>query len=264
MMKNWIFTLVTCILLTMFGVLLVLDNLGLTGERYIAAHFIRALAATGLVVYVVLALCPMVPKYKNGTGRTFLLGEIVILLVTATAQLGVMAFDIPFISEQEVFSVLAFAVWLRTFVLIVRAYLVQGKIDTISNNEKAAEEENDEKDENKKKTAVLSVTPLWKFCAYLVLGAIGVWQMVDPLIKTSAMVYCIAAASGVFAIIFAVFTVQNHQARPKKENKTAAVPEGEAVAVLPEGDAAAFAGASAPALSEDPASGETSFEHEVK
>ena len=65
LMRNWIFTLVVCILLAMFAVLLLLDNLGVTGEKYIAYQVIHVMTAVALAIYVILALCPMVPRERG-------------------------------------------------------------------------------------------------------------------------------------------------------------------------------------------------------
>ena len=209
-MKNWIFTLIACILLVMFAVLLLLDNLGVLGERYIAYHFIHILTAVALAVYVILALCPMVPRYKGGSGRTFLLAEIAILAVTVVSQIGVAFFgDIPWLSDLEVCSVLGLALWLRTFVLIVRAYLLQGM--------PAPEATEKETDASVKPFARV---PLWRLCVYILCASVGVWQMVQPTIRDKHFIYCIAAVTAVFATIFAVLTVQNQKewrkTHPKK------------------------------------------------
>ena len=57
------------------------------------------------------------------------------------------------------------------------------------------------------------------------MGAIGVWQMVRPLIEDRYFVFAIAAVAAIFAVIFAVFTVQNHKALPKKPKKEKKVAE---------------------------------------
>lgn len=234
LVKNWIFTLVVCILLTLFAVLLVIDNLGLIGERYIAYTVIHVLTAVALIIYIILALFPQVPRYKNNSGRLFLLAEIAILLLTAVVQIGVELFrDFPVLSDLQVWSVLALAVWLRVTVLTVRAYMLQGIVPAVPLVAEAAPEAPQAAPEaataaSDSATATEPATaentpvrvPLWRVCLYLLLGAISVWQIVTPLVKDKDFVFGLAAATAVFATIFAVFTVQNQKvwraAHPKK------------------------------------------------
>ena len=230
LVKNWIFTLIVCILLAMFAVLLVIDNLGLLGERYVAYSVLHVLTAVALAVYVVLALCPMVPRYKNGSGRLFLLIEIAVLLVTVVSQIGVEFFrDLPLLSDLPVCSVLGLALWLRASVLTLRAYLLQG----IAANVPLVAEQTDAP-----APADPVRVPLWRVCLYILLGAVGVWQMVSPLIKDKHIVYGIAAAAAVFATIFAVLTVQNQKewrkTHPKPVKQPVPVPvAAEDQAVVP-------------------------------
>lgn len=219
LVKNRIFTLIVCILLTMFAVLLVIDNLGLIGERYIAFHVIHVLTAVALIVYVVLALCPMVPRYKNNSGRIFLLVEIAVLLVTAVAQIGVELFrDLPILSDLQVWAVLGLAVWLRATVLTIRAYLLQGAVPAVP---LVAEAEVKEPSATPVAPAepAEGAAPLWRVCLYLLLSAVGVWQIARP-VDDKYFIYGLIGATAVFATIFAVFTVQNQrvwrEAHPKK------------------------------------------------
>ena len=241
LVKNWIFTLIVCILLAMFAVLLVIDNLGLLGERYVAYSVLHVLTAVALAVYVVLALCPMVPRYKNGSGRLFLLIEIAVLLVTVVSQIGVEFFrDLPLLSDLPVCSVLGLALWLRASVLTLRAYLLQG----IAANVPLVAEQTDAP-----APAAPVRVPLWRVCLYILLGAVGVWQMVSPLIKDKHIVYGIAAAAAVFATIFAVLTVQNQKEWRKTHPKPVKLPvpvAAEDQAVVPV-EAPAEEGAPAPA-----------------
>jgi hypothetical protein len=267
-MKNWIFTLVTCILLTILSVLMFLDGAGV-GDLYIGRGIIHMLTAVSLLIYVVLALCPLVPKYHTRSGRTFLIGEIVILTVTAVAQVGIEVFNnIPVLSKLAVCSVLGLAVWLRSSVMIVRAYLVQGIVkpteqaDGAKEDQLAGEQAEETQQKKKKKTLrTLVRTPLWRLCTYILMGAIGVWQMVRPLIEDRYFVFAIAAVAGVFAIIFAVFTVQNHKAlppKPKKEKKAPAPKNepSEPVELLPVLPAPAEEKASAEETAEDKGEGD--------
>ena len=285
LIKNWIFTLVTCILLAILSVLMFLDGAGV-GDLFIGQRIIHVLTAVSLLIYVILALCPMVPKYHTRSGRSFLLIEIVVLIVTAIAQIGVELFnDIPWISDLAVCSVLGLALWLRAFVLIVRAYLVQGIVmPAPKEGESAPVAENveapilpeaeleakEDGDEKKKTLKALVRTPLWKLCIYILIASVGVWQMVRPLIEDRYFVFCIAAVAAVFAVIFGVWTAQNHKAlpqkpkepkEPKEEKKTEdPAVAAEPVAVLPE----PAAPAETPEPAEEPAAKEQETPTEEK
>ena len=251
LVKNWIFTLIVCILLAMFAVLLVIDNMGLIGERYFAHSVIHVLTAVALVIYIVLALCPQVPRYKNNSGRFFLLAEIAILLITAVAQVGVeLVSNIPLLSKLQVWSVLALAVWLRVTVLTVRAYMLQGIVpnvpltaEPVSEATPAATAENAPAQTTDTVVAEGSVpvenalvrVPLWRVCLYLLLGALAVWQIVTPSVEDKHFVFGLAATTAVFATIFAVFTVQNQKewrkTHPKKVRSS--VPVSEETGLVP-------------------------------
>ena len=273
LIKNWIFTLVTCILLAIFAVLLFLDNCGLMGERYIAVTFIHALAGVGLIIYVILALCPLVPKYKNKICRIFLFVEILLLLVTAVSQLGLAVFNIPWLSDLEVFSILALAVWLRTFVLIVRGYVLQGEIalpsvdpvvESMSQDTTLIETPSEKKEapkEPKKEHKPFDRIPLWKICCYIVLGGISATQIASTRITAKWIVYVIAVAAAIFATIFGVLTVQNHKEHPlKAAKKTEEQPKEEKEADAPA--AAEAPAASLPVPVEETASAQPPAEQE--
>ena len=85
LMKNWIFTLITCILLTVLAVLMFLDGFDV-GGLHIGARLIHLVAAIALVLYVIFALFPLSVRYK-GTLRAFAIGEIVLLSLTAVAHI---------------------------------------------------------------------------------------------------------------------------------------------------------------------------------
>lgn len=231
-MKNWIFTMVTCILLLALALLLVLDMVGLFGEKNYATTFVSLLAAAVLIVYIVIGLAPMIGYYR-GKALVFLIAEMAVMAVLALALLGVEYLDI--FKDMQVGTVLGIAVWFRCSVLIVRAYLQQ----TVPQVEEAPAEEVKETPEQpaeKSETAVAEVdektaaraarrearekkknarTPLWFLCGMILLSAVGVWQTVDPL-KDKVIVYCIAGIAVIFATVFAVLTVQNRRALPKK------------------------------------------------
>ena len=120
LMRKWIFTLITCILLTVLAVLMFLDGFDI-GGLYIGGRLIHLVAAIALLLYVIFALFPMMVRYK-GILRIFVIGEIAILALTAVAHIFVGWFRIPLISSLEVCSVLGLALWLRGCMETVHAY----------------------------------------------------------------------------------------------------------------------------------------------
>lgn len=200
LMKNWIFTLITCILLTVLAVLMFLDGFEV-GGLHIGARLIHLIAAIALSLYVIFALFPLSVRYK-GTLRIFVLVEIVLLSLTAVAHLCMEWFMIPLLSSLEVCSVLGFALWLRGVVETVHAYLSAADADP------------------KKRI------PLWKLLAYILLCAVGVWQLIAPSVSDRAFIFVIAAAATVMAGIFAWMTASNRkdsapERKAKKEAKLA-------------------------------------------
>ena len=200
MMKSWIFTLITCILLTILSVLMFLDGFDI-GGLHIGERLIHLVAGIALILYVVFALFPLSWRYK-GTLRFFEIGEIAILLLTAVAHICVEWFTVPLVSALQVCSVLGLAVWLRGAVETVHAYI------------SAAEEQPPKR------------VPLWKLLAYILLSAVGVWQLIRPTVSDRAFIFVIAGAAGVMAILFGALTAANRKAgaeerKAKKAEKLA-------------------------------------------
>ena len=203
-MKNWVFTLITCILLAALSVLMFLDGFDV-GGLYIAERVIHLIAAVALVLYVVFALFPLVARYK-GKMRAFMIGEIVILLVTALAHLCMEWITLPLISSLGVCAVVGLALWLRGAVETVHAYLSAAS------------------------TSAKSRVPLWCLLLYILLSAVGVWQMVRPSISDDAFVFVIASVAAVMAVLFAFLTVSNRKAGASARNaKKAAKQEKKAI-----------------------------------
>ncbi len=186
LMKNWIFTLITCILLAILSVLMFLSGFEVAG-MHIGRNIIHIVAAVALVLYTVFALFPLVARYR-GALQGFVLGEVAILLLTAVAHLCMEFFAIPLLSDLEVCSVLGLALWLRGAVETVHAYLSAS-----------------DKDADKR-------IPLWKLLCFILLSAVGVWQLVKPLISGSVFIFAIGTISGVVALIFAYATAANRKA----------------------------------------------------
>jgi len=206
LMKNWIFTLIVCILLSILAVLMILDGFGV-GDVYLGQQILHILAAVVLSLYLIFALFPLLKTYR-GTVQAFLIFEIVLLLVAVVAQACQQFFRIPILAEMQVCSIFGLALWLRCSVETVHAYLLNGEPET-------PKKENGEKKEKGKAKRV----PLWRLCLYILLGSVGVWQMVDPLVKDRYFIFCIGAAALVTAAIFGYATAQNRKALPKKPKK---------------------------------------------
>ena len=199
-MKNWVFTLITCILLTILAILMFLDGFDVGGLR-LGSRLIHLLAAVALALYLIFAIFPLSWRYK-GTLRIFVIGEIVLLGLTAVAHICMEWFVVPLISNLQVCSVLGLVLWLRGAVETVHAYL------------SAADGENQKR------------VPLWKLLCYILLSAVGVWQLIKPSITDRSFIFVIAVAAAVMALIFAWLTASNRKAgaaerKAKKAEKLA-------------------------------------------
>jgi hypothetical protein len=199
-MKNWVFTLITCILLTILAALMFLDGFDV-GGIHIGSRLIHLVAAIALALYVIFAIFPLSVRYK-GTLRIFVLAEIALLALTAVAHLCMEWFMIPLISSLEVCSVLGLSLWLRGAVETVHAYLSAA----------------DEDPKNR--------IPLWKLLCYILLCAVGVWQVIAPTVSDRSFIFVIAVAATVMAGIFAWMTAANRKAdeaerKAKKAEKLA-------------------------------------------
>lgn len=202
LMKNWIFTLVTCVLLAILAVLVFLDSLGV-GDVGLIRDVLHVLVAVILALYLIFALFPLLKRYR-GTVQAFLIFEIALLLLVMVAQLCEQFFSIPILSKMQVCSVLGLALWLRGVVEIVHAYVKNGTADT-------------------------KKTPLWQLCGYILLVSVGVWQMTKPLVKDRYFGFCIAAATLLAAAIFNYLTLQNRKTLHKKSKKDAAMGDAKAL-----------------------------------
>lgn len=191
LMKNWIFTMITCILLAMLATVMLLGALEIKGFT-LAKDILHLLVAVVLVIYIIFTLFPILWRYR-GIVRLFVFAEIALLILTAVALVFAQV-NVPFFSALQVCSVVGLAIWLRGAVEIVRAYVQKGA------------------DGVKK-------TPLWALCLLILLCAFGVWQMANPTIKDKHFLFVIAALSTVMATIFGVATAQNRKRRGKKRTK---------------------------------------------
>ena len=215
-MKNWIFTLVVCILLAALATVLFLDVNGIFAEQYIAVQYINFLTAAVLLIYVAIGVIPMFTYYR-GRNIFFLIVEILVMATMIFALVGVEWFEwIPVIPPC---SAVGFAIWIRSSVLIVRAYLQQDPPPVESRPMlRAADEEDPEviAKMRAREKRITARTPLWMLCAMILLSAVGVWQMAAPILNELVFAWVIAIMISVVTIVFVVLTVQNFRARPRK------------------------------------------------
>ena len=109
LMKNWIFTMTTCILLSVLAVLMLLGAFEVKGFT---------------LAKIIFTLFPVLWRYR-GVPRLFVLLEIAILILTVVALVFAQV-NVPFFSSLQVCSVVGLAIWLRGAVEIVRAYVLKG------------------------------------------------------------------------------------------------------------------------------------------
>ena len=184
LIKNWIFTLIVCILLSVLSLLMFLSYFDVGGMR-IGRDLLHLVAAVMLGLYTVFVMFPIVARYR-GTIQAFAIAETGILLLTAVAQACSGFFVIPFFATLQVFSVLGLVLWLRGAVETVHAYLLRGT------------------DSQKK-------IPLWGLCLYILLSAFGIWQVARPSIQDKYFILCIAIISLVIAALFGYATAINRR-----------------------------------------------------
>ena len=163
--KYRIFSLVMGIVLTLLAVLMLLDGAGV-GDRFFTQGIIHEITAVFVACYVLLVLCPMVPRY-NKTVRYFALGEIAVLALTVAGIFFNTVGEIRWIEKMVLFSVVGLVIWLRSAVELINAFTEQAG-------------------EQKKQV------PLWRPCAYIVTAALGVWQMASPVIGNRYLIFPIS------------------------------------------------------------------------
>ena len=213
LMKNWIFTMITCILLSVLAVIMFLGAFEIKGFT-LAKDILHLLVAVMLGIYAVFTLFPLIARYR-GVPQLFVFIEIVLLALTVVALVFAQV-NVPFFSSLQVCSVVGLAIWLRGSVEIVRAYAIKGV-------------------EGQKKT------PIWALCLLILLCAFGVWQMANPTIEDKHFLFVIGGISLVMAVIFGYATAENRKGKKKKaeEGVKAPVPALDApkTAVVPEPEA---------------------------
>ena len=208
LMKNWVFTLIVCILLVALSVLMFLSGFKVAGLK-IGNNVLKIVAAAALTVYTVLAIFPLAVRYR-GALQGFVIGESAILLVTALALVIInFGTSIPLLSNLDIFSVVGLALWLRGVSETVHAYFSMAS----------------DKKENR--------VPLWRLLLYVLLSAVGVWQLVKPLLPDKVFVFVVGGVAAVMAVIFACATHINRRAgaearRAKKAERAKKKAEKEA------------------------------------
>lgn len=215
LMKNWVFTMITCILLSVLTVIMLLGAFEIKGFT-LAQDILHLLVAVVLAIYIIFTLFPMIVHYR-GVPQLFVGVEIVLLIVAMIALVFAQV-NVPFFSSLQVCSVVGLAIWLRGAVEIIHAYTLQGT-------------------QGKKKT------PLWALCLYILLCAFGVWQMANPTIEDKHFLFVIGGVSLVMAVIFGYATAQNRKAayggKKKEKKKKKQKSDKEPIAKLEEPKAAA-------------------------
>lgn len=210
LMKNWIFTMITCILLVLLAVLMFLGALGVEGVT-LAQDILHLLVAIVLAIYIVFTLFPMLVR-RRGVVQVFVGVEIALLILTVVGLVCAQV-NVPFFSTLQVCSVVGLAVWLRGAVEIIHAYRLQGN------------------------TQAQKRVPLWALCLYILVCAFGVWQMAAPSVPDKYFLFVIGAVSAVMSSLFGYATMQNRRAgkadRQKKKKKKAAEKQEKSTAVVP-------------------------------
>ena len=183
--KNWIFTLVMTIVLALLAILMFLDGVGVA-DRFWTQSVIHEITAVFVACYVVLVLCPMIPGYQK-QARYFALGEIAILILTVVGIFFNSVSEIRFIEKMVLCSVVGLVIWLRSVVETVDAFL------------KSADSTEDKP------------LPLWRLCLYILLAALGVWQMASPAIANRYLIFPISILTLLIAAGFCIATIRNRK-----------------------------------------------------
>lgn len=207
LIKNWIFTLIVCILLALLTAVMLLGAFEVKGFT-IARDILHLLMAVIISVYIVLGLFPTLFRYR-GKIRIFV-GVEIVLMILAVIALAFAQVNVPFFSSLQVCSAVGLALWARGAVEIVHAYLLQGI------------------DSEKK-------IPLWALGCYILLCGFGMWQLARPSIQDKHFLFVIAAVGLIMASIFAYATVQNRRAKGKgrAKRKRGKKQDGETTALVP-------------------------------
>ena len=191
--KNWIFTLIVCILLALLTAVMFLGAFEVKGFT-LARDILHLLMAVIIGIYVVLGLFPTLARYR-GVIRIFVGVEILVMILSMVA-LAFAQVNMPFFSALQACSVVGLALWARGAVEIVHAYLLQGS------------------DSAKR-------IPLWGLGCYILLCAFGMWQMARPTIGDKHFLFVIGGVALIMTLIFAFATAENRRGKGKRRKNKA-------------------------------------------
>ena len=206
--KNWIFTLIVCILLALLTAVMFLGAFEVKGFT-LARDILHLLMAVIVGVYVVLGLFPTLVRYR-GVIRVFV-GVEILLMILSMVALSFAQVNMPFFSSLQACSVVGLALWARGAVEIVHAYLLQG-------------------------SGGAKRIPLWGLGCYILLCAFGMWQLARPTIADKHFLFVIGGVALIMTLIFAFVTAENRRGKgkPRKNKATRTRNEGdEDVAFFP-------------------------------
>ncbi len=193
MMKNKIFTLVLAVLQALLAVFFLLGALRVRKLDF-ARDVLRLFSALMLLFYVVLVLLRPFLAEENKQRKTVCGIEIAFLLVVV---LGLIAsqflFDVPFFGAVPVCAAVGLVLAARGTVGLLHAYFGEQKM------------------------------PLYRYCLFLLLTAVGVWQVAKPAIPDKYFLFFLSFTALLVAGFFAVLTVLNFKAQ--KKNAVAALAE---------------------------------------
>lgn len=183
-LKNKIFTLVCTILFLAAGVVFLLGALDVRAFSF-AHDILRILAGVLLLVYAVLILLPLAERY-GGTARSFVIGELVLVVLLALGQGASQFFSVPFLSGLTVCAAFGFVIWLRGVTEAVHTYLRKGA----KSGERGS---------------------LARLCGWLVVVSFGAWEVARPSVRDRDFLLCLAVLCFIGVALFAYFTVRNYR-----------------------------------------------------
>lgn len=181
-LKNKIFTLVCAILFLAAGVVFLLGALDVSAFSF-THDILRILAGVLLLVYAALILLPLAERY-GGTARSFVIGELVLVILLALGQGASQFFSVPFLSSLTVCAAFGFAIWLRGVTEAVHTYLRKGA----RSGDRGS---------------------LARLCGWLLVLSFGVWEMASPSVRDRDFILCLAVLCFVGAALFGYLTIRN-------------------------------------------------------
>ena len=193
-MKNKSFTLVFAILPALLAVFFLLGALRVRKLDF-ARDVLRLFSALMLLLYVFLVLLRPLVAEKNKSNKIVRGIEIgflflVMLLLVASQFL----FDVPLLGEVPVCTAVGLVLAARGIAKLLHAYFAEQKM------------------------------PLSRYCLYLLLTVLGIWQVAKPAIPDKYFLFFLSFVAIFMAGFFTVLTVRNVKAE-KKNGSAAALAE---------------------------------------